>query len=192
MTRTYRMQVRAEKHADTRRRIIEAAAHLQQTVGPQRSTISDIARLAGVERPTVLRHFPDRISLFMACSFGDPSPDTAAWKREPDPEARLLRGLSELYSWFRRNRLMLAHLLEMITADDSEPQWRETLDQQKNASRDALLDGWQMQESARPKLVIALRHAVDYWTWRSLTEAGLSDEQAVEFVADIVRCAAST
>jgi DNA-binding transcriptional ArsR family regulator len=57
------MKVRAERHAETRRRILEAAVHLNGTVGPHPTTISDIARLAGVERPTVLRHLRDRFSL---------------------------------------------------------------------------------------------------------------------------------
>ena len=50
MTRPYRMKLRAERKADTRRRIVAAATHLQRTLGPDRTTISDIARLAGVER----------------------------------------------------------------------------------------------------------------------------------------------
>lgn len=92
------MKVRAERHAETRRRILEAGVHLNGTVGPHRTTISDIARLAGVERPTVLRHLRDRFSLFMACTFGDAVPDASAWEREPDPEFRVLRALSEQYA----------------------------------------------------------------------------------------------
>src|SRR5438270_3879284 len=83
MTRPYRMKLRAERKADTRRRIVAAATHLQRTLGPDRTTISEIARLAGVERPTVVRHFPDRLSLAMACLLPglehDQPPNPAAW-----------------------------------------------------------------------------------------------------------------
>src|SRR5205807_10378752 len=92
MTRRYRMKLRAERKADTRGRIVAAAAHLHRTLGPDRTTISDIARLAGVERPTVLRHFPDRLSLAMACLLPgleqDPTPDPARRKLFDVPRAR--------------------------------------------------------------------------------------------------------
>src|SRR5436190_1989394 len=66
--RPYRMQARAKKQEETRRRIVEATVDLHSTVGPARTTISAIATAAGVQRHTVYAHFPDEIALFRACT----------------------------------------------------------------------------------------------------------------------------
>lgn len=191
MTRHYRMKVRAERHAETRRRILEAAIDLQRTRGPQRTTVSEVARLAGVERPTVLRHFSDRLSLFMACTLGDPAPDPSAWESESDPEVRLARALFEQYSWFRRNRALLSYSLALLEADDSRAAMREAMWQRRNLGHTVLAEGWPVRESARPKLLLALRHAVSFWAWRSLAESGLNDDEAAGLMVDMVRGFAS-
>jgi AcrR family transcriptional regulator len=53
MTRTYTLKRRAEKQAETRQRIVEAAVDLHSTVGPARTTLSRIAERAGVQRHTL-------------------------------------------------------------------------------------------------------------------------------------------
>jgi AcrR family transcriptional regulator len=180
------MKVRAERVSATRQRILAAAVRVQRTVGPRRTTISDIARQAGVERPTVLRHFGDRVSLFMACTVADPGPDASVWAREPDPEVRLPRALSEQYAWYRRNRVLLAYLLDMLETDNSLVAWRETMGQRRNVAYRVLADGWQVQDELRPNVMIAIRYAFDYWAWRSLAEAGLTDKEAAGLMADLV------
>ena len=62
MARKYELKRRAESQAETRRRIVEAAVELHQTKGPGLTSISDVARLAGVQRNTLYRHFPDEHS----------------------------------------------------------------------------------------------------------------------------------
>ena len=47
--RKYELKARAEKQAATRRRIVEATSALHEEVGPARTTVSEIARRAGVE-----------------------------------------------------------------------------------------------------------------------------------------------
>src|SRR3954466_2877369 len=66
--RKYELKKRAEDMADTRLRITEAAIELHGTVGPSRTTLSAVARQAGVERRTLYRHFPNEAELFAACS----------------------------------------------------------------------------------------------------------------------------
>jgi AcrR family transcriptional regulator len=189
MTRAYRMGVRAERHADTRRRIVDAALHLHRTVEPQRITVTEIAKLAGVERPTVLRHFHDRISLLMACTFGDPVPaeHAADWGLEPDPEVRLTRALSEQYGWYRRNRAMLHQLLDLIEADEALAPKREARRDMRNKAHRILLKGWVVRDSVRPRLVLAIQHAFDFWPWLSLADSGLTDDEAVHFMVEMVR-----
>jgi AcrR family transcriptional regulator len=79
MSRTYTLKRRAERQAETRRRIVEAAVDLHSSIGPARTTVSMIAERAGVQRHTFYAHFPDERSLFLACSGltleRDPLPD---------------------------------------------------------------------------------------------------------------------
>lgn len=187
------MGVRAERHADTRRRIVDAALHLHRTLDPQRITVTEIAKLAGVERPTVLRHFHDRISLLMACTFGDPVPaeHAADWAREPNPEVRLTRALSEQYGWYRRNRAMLHQLLDLTEADEGLAPRRAARLQMRERVHRILSKGWPVRESRRPRLLLAIRHAFDFWPWLSLADSGLTDDQAVRFMVEMVRDVAS-
>ena len=78
-TRSYRLGRRADKQAETRQRIVEAAVDLHSTLGPARTSVAQIAARAGVQRHTDYAHFPDERSLFLACSglalARDPLPD---------------------------------------------------------------------------------------------------------------------
>ncbi len=191
MTRPYRMKLRAERQAGTRRRIVEAAVHLHRTLGPDRTTISDIARLAGVERPTVVRHFRDRLSLFMACTLHgmqeDPLPDPAPWARVGDPGARLSRALAEQYAYYRRNRILLSHMRDMVEGDDELAPMREAMRQRDVYVRQILAEAWPVSESGRDRLLLAIGHALDFWAWLSLAELGLADDEAAGLMVDMVR-----
>src|SRR5688572_31793222 len=99
--RTYRKRARAEQEEATRKRITEAAVRLHGSVGPARTTVSGVAREAGVQRATVYRHFPDEEALFAACSAHYWSqhalPDIESWKSIRDPKERLLKALADFY-----------------------------------------------------------------------------------------------
>ena len=66
--RRYELRERARQRESTRLKITEAAVELHGTVGPARTTISDVAKLAGVQRMTVYNHFATDGELFDACS----------------------------------------------------------------------------------------------------------------------------
>src|SRR5687767_6704618 len=91
--RRYRKRLRAEQEQRTRERITKAAVKLHGSVGPARTTVSGVAREAGVQRATVYRHFPDEASLFAACTAhywaANPVPDPGAWSSISDPAGRL-------------------------------------------------------------------------------------------------------
>src|SRR6478735_12250408 len=91
--RSYRLGKRADKQDETRRRIVEATVALHGTIGPARTTVSQIAERAGVQRHTFYAHFPDERSLFEACSGmaleRDPLPDAAAWRELPAGRERV-------------------------------------------------------------------------------------------------------
>src|SRR3954466_10946821 len=108
--RKYELKARAEAQEETRRRITEATVGLHLEVGPANTTISEIAKRAGVQRLTVYNNFPDEISLLGACSahYGaqHPPPDPGAWLAIDDPEKRTRTALAALYGYYRETEEM--------------------------------------------------------------------------------------
>src|SRR6185503_13669040 len=109
--RRYRKRRRAEHEAETRRRITEAAVKLHGTVGPAKTTVSGIAREAGVQRATVYRHFPDEEAIYQACTSHwnalHPPPDLGRWAALGDPEERLRVALQKVYAFYAETQQML-------------------------------------------------------------------------------------
>lgn len=176
--RSYRMRARRDQLEDTRTRIVDAVVSLHEECGPRHTTVSEIARRAGVERLTVYRHLPDEAAQFQACSHRflekNPPPDPATWTGLPDPEQRLLTALGALYTYFGRTRRMLANIHR--DAPDY-PVLREIL-----AGFEAYLGGI-ADDLARParggrasrRRTAVLRHAVRFETWRSFEADGVDD-----------------
>lgn len=112
MPRAYRLKERAQTEEETRLRIVEATVHLHQTVGDAQTTVSAIAKEAGVGRVTVYRHFPDERALLTGCTshyFGqNPPPDPSFWADIADPAQRLETALHDLYAFYERDERMLA------------------------------------------------------------------------------------
>jgi AcrR family transcriptional regulator len=190
MARRYRLKARAARQDDNRRRIVEAAYHLHMTIGPSRTSASAIARLAGVRRPTVQRQFPDLASLFTACTLHgaqlDPPPDAAAWQQIADPRQRLLRALCEIYPYYRRGRIALADQANFEGVPGLETLWA-AMAQRREWERAVLVEGWDVPESGREWLLAGLGHAIDFLTWRSLTEGqSLDDEKAALLMTEMV------
>jgi AcrR family transcriptional regulator len=192
MTREYELKRRAEQMEDTRRRIVEAAVELHRTVGPARTSVSSIADLAGVQRQTYYRHFPDMRSLFMACSGlymeRHPMPDPDAWRGISDPEERLRTGLAELFAFYAASEGILANV---IRDAETDPLVAEIVELRMAAMADlrgVLLDGLERNRSAL-SLDVALDLAIDFNTWRLLVlRNGLSHERAIELLAAMIRC----
>ena len=167
---------------------------LHGTVGPARTTITAVAERAGVDRLTVYRHFPDEDALFRACSSHwlglNPRPETARWLSIADPEARLRSALGELYAWYRRTRPML----ELVRRDasvvpalaDSRRGWEAYAEE---AAR-ALRNGWSARGKPARLLDAALAHALEFGTWLSLSQQGLSDADATRLMVRLVSATA--
>jgi AcrR family transcriptional regulator len=194
-SRAYRKRKRAEAEAETRRRITEAAVELHGTVGPANSTVTQVAKRAGVSRMTVYNHFPTEVDLFVACSSHwatqNPFPDPASWT-EPDPAERLGAALEELYGWYEHKQQMLGNVLRdtpvvPALAEVMSGLWTGFMD----AAVQALEDGWRSPGEDPQTLRAMLRLAVDFDTWRTLTGAGLSDPAAAHVMRRAVICAAS-
>ncbi|MDX6518603.1 MAG: hypothetical protein QOF50_1449 [Gaiellaceae bacterium] len=185
MKRRYQLKARADKQADTRRRIVEAAVGLHTTVGPAATSISAIAESAGVQRHTVYAHFPDEAALFGACSAHwvatNPFPDTSVWFAEADPERRLRAALSSVYGWYEGVESALALFARDAHAVPANV--REARVAQLGLLADALTAGWSRRKVVRA----AVGHALAFETWRSLVrQEGLSRRQAVDAMARFV------
>ena len=191
--RKYEMKRRAERLAETRRRITEATIELHRTVGPAATQINEVARRAGVQRMTVYNHFPDEASLFAACSAHwralHPAPDPAAWRAAEDPGARLRLGLHELYAWYRETEPMTANVLrdaQILPA--LRPIIEGGLLRYLDQARQVLTEPFGVRGRRRERVDAAARAAVDFHMWRAL--APLGDHDAAELAAGLVELAA--
>jgi AcrR family transcriptional regulator len=197
----YELKKRAERQEQTRLRIARAALELHETVGPALTTRSAIAQRAGVGRPTVYAHFPDDLSLGMACSSlglaENPLPDPGMWEEIADPERRLKEALTELYGYFRRREGLWANILR----DQDIPHHRDNPDVREimrpfvehwERMQRTLAAGWGAHEGQAQQLLTgAIGLALDFQSWRTMVrKQGMTDEQAVELMARMVRCVA--
>ena len=194
--RRYRKRLRADQEAETRRRITEAAVRLHGTVGPAKTTVSGIAREAGVQRATVYRHFPDEDAIYAACTAHfnalHPPPDVERWAGIDDPAERLRVALRDVYAFYAETREMLASTGRDI---DRVPAIRKAAAARGaylESARACLLRGRRERGRARARVVAAIGHALAFGTWRSLVrEQGLGDEEAVALMASLVASAAA-
>jgi AcrR family transcriptional regulator len=199
----YELKKRAERQEETRLRIAKATLELHETIGPSLTTRSAIAERAGVGRPTVYAHFPDDLSLGLACSTlnltENPLPDPRPWKEIADPERRLRTALGELYGYFRRREGLWAN----IQRDQDFPQRKDHPDVRKimrpivdhwASMHRVLAEGWETRESQAPSLVLgAIGVTLDFQSWRTMVrKQRMTDEQAVELMVGMVRCAAQS
>jgi AcrR family transcriptional regulator len=191
--RRYRLKARADKQTATRLGIIQAAAALHDEIGPARTTVSEIARRAGVQRLTVYNHFPDETDLFEACGAHwmaqHPLPDMAAAFAEADAADSLRRVLTGLYGWYRENKNSNEHLQRdrlLMPALDAVMSIR--MDQQMASLADMLAARF-MGADHPPQVRAAVALALDFWTWRRLSHEGLTDAGAATVMANVARTA---
>jgi AcrR family transcriptional regulator len=189
--RRYRLKERARRQEQTRLRITEAAVELHGTVGPARTTISEVARIAGVRRMTVYNHFATDAELFDACSShwfaSNPPPDASAWARIDDPAERTRTALGEMYAYYKRGEAMLSNVIRdapliPALAGVMQRKWLPALE-----AMVAVLAAGTPAEDPRRRAALFL--VLDFATWRTLTASGLSDEDAVSLASRMVEAA---
>ena len=187
--RKYRLVRRAERSEETRHRIARAALDLHSSLGPARTSISAIARRAGVQRLTVYRHFPTQRELFNACSglarTIHPAPNPAAWSRIADPEARLRLALSELYAHYKTTASLHANVLRdaeinSLVREVASPRLKYLGD-----CLDTLAQGWTTAKN--PQRLVRVAHALQFRTWESLVDSQrLRRAEAVDLMVNWV------
>jgi AcrR family transcriptional regulator len=192
--RKYELKKRAEQMDETRLRITEAAIELHGTVGPSRTTLSAVAERAGVERRTLYRHFPTEADLFAACSThyftANPWPDLGNWRAIRDPEQRLERALDELYAYYERTDPMLSNALRDAELVDSARDAVAPLHAYLDEAAEVLTIGRQVRGRRRQLVRGALRHALAFSTWHSLTAHGIGRSDAAKLTTALVEAAA--
>jgi AcrR family transcriptional regulator len=192
--RKYELKKRAEEMAETHRRITEAAIELHATVGPSRTTLSAVAKRAGVERRTLYRHFPTEADLFAACSShyfaANPWPDLDDWRAIRDPQQRLDRALDELYAYYERTEPMYSNVLRDAELVDSARDAVAPLHAYLKDAAEVLTVGRRLRGRRRRLFEGAVRHALAFSTWRSLSTNGIGRPDAARLVTALVEGAA--
>ncbi len=189
------LKARAEKQADTRRRIVEATLSLHEDVGPARTTVAEIARRAGVQRLTVYNNFPHETDLFDACGQHamekNPPPDPTPALGIDNPEQRLRAVLEPLYRWYRKNARSSENLQrDRLVMPALDKVMRIRMDQQFAHLANALASGFGAKGPRAKAVRAAVALALDFWTWRRLAAEGTSDETAASLMVGAVKAAA--
>jgi AcrR family transcriptional regulator len=153
---------------DTAARIVRAALELRST------SVGAIANRAGVSRPTVYAHFPNKDSLLTACALqAAHPPDGARALAIAEPDARLRATLALVYDYFRRH----TGVVEFLGARLPE------------SLLGSLTEGRAFAPGRKPLLHAAIAHALDFGTWRSFAHL-LPDAAIAELMSLVVDAAA--
>ena len=187
--RPYTQRARARRREEVHQRITQAALDLHGSVGPAQTTISDIAKRAGVRRATVYNHFSSDLELFDACSslwFSEnPPPDPTVWMAISDPAKRVKIALEAMYEYYGSGKEMLEKVLRdtpQVPAlqEILHQKWRPLLEKMV----EILVHGWDNSErDANLKRRATLRVALNFFTWQTLAVSGLSNREAAHLVA---------
>ena len=193
--RKYELKDRARKQEQTRARIVDALIELHETVGAARTNVTDVARIAGVNRMTVYKHFATEADMVAACTSHwidrHPPPDVEVWAQIVDPGERLHTALLELYGYYRETQAMWATsyrdaaLVEPLRVI-MDTTWFVLLAR----AVELLATGWGVRGRRRERLIAAIRLSTDFPTWRTLTASGLADHDAADVAAAFVETAA--
>jgi AcrR family transcriptional regulator len=190
-SRKYELQERAEKQSETRRRIAHATMELHEEVGPAKTTVAEIARRAGVTRVTVYNNFPQEYELVAACQAHyldlNPPPDPSAALALEDPAERLRAVLRAFYERYRETERMSANVRRDRAAVPAlDRLLSTTMDAQMDGLADALAANFSARGRPRTQVRAAVALGLDFWTWKRLTQEGMSDRAAADLMVGLV------
>jgi AcrR family transcriptional regulator len=149
-----------------------------------------------VQRHTVYRHFPSEADLFGACSAhymaAHPLPDLEPWRAISDPHQRLGRALDELYVYYESTEPMFSNIFRDAELVDALRPTLLPLQAFLAEAAEVLTTGWSTRGRRRHLLTAALRHVIDFQTWRSLTTTKqITRAEAAELTTALVNAAAA-
>jgi AcrR family transcriptional regulator len=175
---------------EAKRRIVEAAAALHAEHGGRGTSHAMIARKAGVSIPTVYKYFPTPNHLIPACT------GLVAGRAPLRLDETLFEGLDGVPARVRALAAALFRLHEYFApwlrwsgADAAAlPELRDWL-KQVEEQQIVLIRRSLTPEGAKAPAEMLVRFArilLDFPSWRTLTEAGRSSEQAAAAAADAI------
>jgi len=190
-TRKYELKARAESQRETRDRIARVAAELHEEKGVAHTTVAEIARRADVTRLTVYNHFADLSELIVACSAHyatlHPMPDLQGALALADPGERVHATLTPLYGWYRETEPMFGKLFcDRATVPELDRYLEQNIDRIQADLADDLAAAYKARGRRAERLKALTRLALDFWTWRRLTNEGLDDKTAAETMATAI------
>lgn len=181
--RKYDLKQRAQQQEQTRLRIVEAAMALHEELGPRNTTISAVAERAGVQRLTVYRHFENDNALFQACSSHwlelNPPPDYQDWSAIAAPEERTSTALLALFHYYRKTEARWTRVYRDLQETPSLQEQIAEVEGYLAQIRDDLLKVWGPTGDQRRDVRTTLEHVLQFATWQSLKNQGLSDKVIV-------------
>lgn len=181
--RGYTLKQRAQTSAETRSRIIEAAAALYRERTVARTSIQAVAERADVARGTVVNHFGSLDGLLEAVL--DQAVEDIEYPSDRDlagattPDARIRRFVDAMFRFFERGTDWW-----QVFAGDTE------LPAVKARERAYYEVAWGFQAAAFGDLsddrivAAAVRAFVDYPPWHALKAAGLTLDESIEVVGN--------
>lgn len=188
--RRYDRTLRKAAAEEARRRIVEAAAALHAKHGGGGTSHAMIARKAGVSVPTVYKYFPTANDLIPACT------GLIAGRAPIALDERLFEGLRGVPERVRTLARALFGLHEYFSpwlrwshADAAEfPALREFLGhvQEHQLAMIRLALAPKGAKAPPETLVLLARILLDFPSWKTLTDAGPSSDQAAAAVADAI------
>jgi hypothetical protein len=93
-----------------------------------------------------------------------------------------------VYAWFRETERSMANFIRDASAKPFLFELGEPLFAHWEAMRTQLARGWGVRGKRRRLLDAAVGHALDFQTWRSLNQRGLTDEEAADLMTRFVSC----
>jgi AcrR family transcriptional regulator len=194
--RPYQLKARAAGQRRTRENIVQATMDLHEEVGPAQTTVSEIARRAGVQRLTVYNHFPEDAQLFAACQAHwmrlHPLPDLSDALSLSNPEHRVRDCIRAFYGWYHETAAMAENVQrDRGSIPTLDALMTQTADARLSGLADALGAGFRLRGRRADRQRALIRLALDFWTWRRLHREGLADNAAADLMAQAVTCAPS-
>jgi AcrR family transcriptional regulator len=184
--RKYSMQRREAAVEATRRRLVEATVALHKEKGALATTMQDIAARADVALGTAYRHFPTIGDAVFACGARlqemMPFPSVAVFDGATSPRERLRILIGELFRYYDLG----ARWWEVGYGERSA---LPALDQgvgQLDAQIAALVDAAIGPLPVDARFARTAHGLSQFYAWKALSLAGMSTEEAIELVAEIL------
>jgi AcrR family transcriptional regulator len=172
--------------AETRRRLVEATVALHNEKGVLATTMQDIAARADVALGTAYRHFPTMGDAVLACGARlqemMPLPSVALFDGATSPRERLHILVRELFRYYEQGQ----RWIEVGYCERAQlPALAQAMGQVE-AQFTAFIDAAIRPLSGDARFVRAARGFSQFYAWKALSAAGMSTEEAIELVAEIL------